>query len=74
MLGWVDNIERTTLVKGAFRTVVFTGEQAQLTVMRLGPGEDIGREAHPATDQFIRIEGGRARRIRKDRGPDRRDL
>jgi mannose-6-phosphate isomerase-like protein (cupin superfamily) len=41
--------------------MVFTGEHAQLTVMRLGPGEDIGREAHPATDQFIRIEQGSAR-------------
>ena len=61
MQGWVGNIERTTLENGTFRTVVFTGEHAQLTVMRLGPGEDIGREAHPATDQFIRIERGRAR-------------
>ena len=61
MQGWVGNIERTTLENGTFRTVVFTGEHAQLTVMRLGPGEDIGREAHPVTDQFIRIERGRAR-------------
>ena len=61
MLGWIGDIERTTLENGTFRTVVFTGEHAQLTVMRLGPGEDIGREAHPATDQFIRIEQGRAR-------------
>ena len=61
MLGWIGDIERTTLENGTFRTVVFTGEHAQLTVMMLGPGEDIGREAHPATDQFIRIEQGRGR-------------
>lgn len=61
MLGWVGNIERTTLENRTFRTVVFTGEHAQLTVMSLGPGQDIGREAHPATDQFIRIERGSAR-------------
>ena len=61
MLGWVGDIESTTLENGTFRTVVFTGEHAQLTVMRLGPGEDIGREVHPATDQFIRIERGKAR-------------
>jgi hypothetical protein len=30
-------------------------------VMRLGPGEDIGREAHPHLDQFLRVEQGRAR-------------
>jgi mannose-6-phosphate isomerase-like protein (cupin superfamily) len=40
---------------------VFTGEHTQLTVMRLAPGEDIGREAHHDRDQFLRIEEGRAR-------------
>jgi mannose-6-phosphate isomerase-like protein (cupin superfamily) len=29
--------------------------------MRLGPGEDIGREVHPHLDQFLRIEQGRGR-------------
>jgi mannose-6-phosphate isomerase-like protein (cupin superfamily) len=61
MLGWVGDIERATLENETFRTVVFTGEHAQLTVMRLHPGEDIGREAHPDHDQFIRIEQGQAR-------------
>ncbi len=61
MLGWVGDVERTTLENEAFRTVVFTGEHVQLTVMRLGPGEDIGREAHPDTDQFLRIEAGTGR-------------
>ena len=61
MLGWVGDIERTTLENGTFRTVMFTGEHTQLTVMRLRAGEDIGREAHPGTDQFIRIEQGHAR-------------
>jgi mannose-6-phosphate isomerase-like protein (cupin superfamily) len=61
MLGWVGDIERSTRENGTFRTVLFTGEHAQLTVMRLGPGEDIGREAHSHLDQFIRIEEGRAR-------------
>ena len=61
MLGWVGDIERTTLENGTFRTVMFTGEHTQLTVMRLLPGEDIGREAHAHTDQFIRVEEGQAR-------------
>jgi len=61
MLGWVGDIERATLENTTFRTVLFTGEHAQLTVMSLAPGEDIGREVHPHTDQFIRIEAGRAR-------------
>jgi mannose-6-phosphate isomerase-like protein (cupin superfamily) len=58
MLGWVGDIERTTLENETYRTVIHTGEHTQLTVMRLAPGEDIGREAHPHLDQFLRIESG----------------
>ena len=61
MIGWVGDIERHTLENDTFRTVLFTGEHAQLTLMRLAPGEDIGRERHPDRDQFIRIEEGQAR-------------
>ena len=61
MLGWVGDIERQTLENGTFRTVLFTGSHQQLTVMRLTPGEDIGLEMHPNTDQFLRIESGNAR-------------
>ena len=61
MLGWVHDVERATLDNDTFRTVLFTGEHTQLTVMRLGPGEDIGREVHDHVDQFIRIEQGSAR-------------
>ena len=61
MLGWIGDIEQETLDNTTFRTVVFTGEHTQLTVMRLAPGEDIGREAHHDRDQFLRIEQGQAR-------------
>ena len=61
MLGWIGDIERATLENETFRTVLFTGEHTQLTVMRLAPGEDIGRESHPHLDQFLRVEQGRAR-------------
>jgi mannose-6-phosphate isomerase-like protein (cupin superfamily) len=61
MLGWVGDIEQATLQNETFRTILFTGEHTQLTVMRLGAGEDIGREAHPRVDQFIRIEKGQGR-------------
>ena len=67
MIGWVGDIEHLTLGNGTFRTVVFTGAHTQLTVMRLAPGEDIGREAHPDRDQFIRIEEGQARVELSDR-------
>ena len=61
MVGWVDDIERATLDNTDFRRVLFTGSHAQLTVMRLGPGEEIGLEMHPHLDQFLRLEQGSAR-------------
>jgi mannose-6-phosphate isomerase-like protein (cupin superfamily) len=72
MIGWVGDIERVTLGNGTFRTVVFTGDHTQLTVMRLAPGEDIGRERHADRDQFIRIEEGQAR-LELGRSEDRVD-
>ena len=61
MTGWVGDIEDATLANDTFRTVLFTGQNLQLTVMRLGPGEEIGVEMHDHLDQFIRIEQGMAR-------------
>jgi len=60
-MGWVDDIEARTLANDTFRTVLFTGEHTQLTVMSLQPGEEIGLEAHHDRDQFLRIEQGTAR-------------
>jgi mannose-6-phosphate isomerase-like protein (cupin superfamily) len=59
--GWVGDIEKETLDNSTFRTVVFTGEHTQLTVMRLAPGEDIGLEVHEDRDQFLRLESGSGR-------------
>ena len=61
MLGSVGDIERETVENTTFRTVLFTGEHTQLTVMSIEPGDDIGREVHSDHDQFIRIEQGTAR-------------
>jgi mannose-6-phosphate isomerase-like protein (cupin superfamily) len=61
MTGWVGDIEAATLENSNFRTVLFTGERTQLTVMRLAPGEEIGVEMHDHLDQFIRVEEGSAR-------------
>lgn len=61
MLGWVDNIERLTRDNTNFRTVVHTGEHSQLTLMSVPPGGEVGWEAHPHLDQFLRLEAGRAR-------------
>ena len=61
MLGWVGNVEGETLENTNFRTVLFTGDRVQLTVMRLAPGEEIGVEMHDHLDQFLRVEQGSGR-------------
>lgn len=56
----VINIEKATLDNENYRTTLWTGENLQLTVMSIKPGEDIGLEVHNDHDQFLRIEQGRA--------------
>lgn len=43
-----------------FRTAFWTGRCLQMTLMSIPVGCDIGLELHPETDQFIRVEHGRA--------------
>lgn len=63
MKPYVSNIEEDTINNENFRKVLHTGENSQLVVMTLGPGEEIGMETHPDTDQFIRIESGKGKAI-----------
>jgi len=42
----------------AFRRVIETGDHEQVVVMTIVPGDDIGQEVHPRTDQlFICVAG-----------------
>lgn len=68
---WMKNIEEETRSNTAFRTALWTGKHSQLTVMSLGPGEEIGLEVHPDVDQFFRLEEGKAR---VEVGTSRQDL
>ena len=61
MRGFVGPIEELTLKNEFFRQVLFTGKHAQLVVMCLQPGEEIGTEVHDHVDQFFRIEAGEAK-------------
>lgn len=56
---YVVNIEQATKQNDNFRLALWTGQHLQLTLMSIKPGEDIGLEIHPNTDQFLRIEQGR---------------
>jgi len=60
MTGYVGPIEKQTVENEFFRKVLFTGRHAQLVVMCLQPGEEIGNEVHDNVDQFFRIEEGEA--------------
>ncbi|MEJ9281330.1 cupin domain-containing protein [Ureibacillus thermosphaericus] len=52
------DIEKETKNNNAYRTALWTGPHLQVTLMSILPGEDIGLEIHPDTDQFLRIEQG----------------
>lgn len=61
--GYKANIEELTKQNNSFRKVLYTGEQSQLVLMSLLPGEDIGSEVHPDNDQFFRIDEGSGKAI-----------
>ncbi len=61
MTGYVGRIEKQTLKNNYFRQVLFTGKKAQLVVMCLQRGEEIGNEVHRKVDQFFRVERGEAK-------------
>jgi mannose-6-phosphate isomerase-like protein (cupin superfamily) len=63
MSGYHTNIDQKTEDNTNFREVLYTGPHSQLVVMSLKPGEDIGIETHPDTDQFIRVEAGTGKAI-----------
>lgn len=58
---FVVNIEEETLANTNYRTTLWTGNNLQLTLMAIAPGDDIGLEVHEDHDQFLRIESGRGR-------------
>ena len=57
---FVANIEEATLANTNYRTTLWTGSNLQVTLMAIQPGHDIGLEVHEDTDQFLRIEEGKA--------------
>lgn len=55
------DIERATKENVAYRSVAWSGRYLQVTLMSIPAGGDIGLEAHPETDQFLRLDAGRGR-------------
>lgn len=63
---YVVNIEDLTVQNTNFRTASWTGQYLQMTLMSVEVGGEIGAEIHDDTDQFLRIEQGRARVVMGD--------
>lgn len=51
-------LESETTSNTDYRRVLYTGAHAQLVLMSLAIGEEIGLETHPNNDQFFRFESG----------------
>jgi mannose-6-phosphate isomerase-like protein (cupin superfamily) len=52
-----ENIEQLALENDNFRKVVCTGEYAQVVLMSLQPGEEIGEETHDVDQMLCFVEG-----------------
>lgn len=64
--GYKNNIEKLTVENENFRKLLYTGEESQLVLMSLMPGEDIGSEVHADNDQFFRFESGNGKVVIND--------
>jgi mannose-6-phosphate isomerase-like protein (cupin superfamily) len=55
---YLKNFQNVASENEFFRNVLYTGKRSQLVAMSLAPGEEIGAETHPSTDQtFFFIDG-----------------
>ena len=57
---FVANIPHAARNNQNFRSTFWTGRHLQMTLMCIPVCGDIGVEVHPDTDQFIRVESGKA--------------
>lgn len=61
--GYIGPIEKQTKDNTDYRQALFTGKHAQLVLMNIKAGKEIGEEIHNDTDQFFRIESGEGKFI-----------
>jgi mannose-6-phosphate isomerase-like protein (cupin superfamily) len=65
------DLESATTENTNYRTVAWTGEHLQVTLMSIPVGESIGLEMHAGTDQFLRLDAGTGK---AQMGPDKDNL
>ena len=57
---YVVNVANAAMYNSNFRTAIWTGRYAQMTLMYIPVCSEIGMEVHNDADQIIRIEEGNA--------------
>lgn len=57
------NIFQETANNTNFRKVLFTGNNSQLVVMDIKPGDDVGEETHPHTEQTLFLLSGQGKTV-----------
>jgi mannose-6-phosphate isomerase-like protein (cupin superfamily) len=57
------DVKRIAKRSSDFRRVIATGARSQLVLMTLAPGEEIGSEVHPETDQILFVLDGEGRAV-----------
>lgn len=65
------DLEQAGRTNPDYRAVAWSGRYLQLTLMSIPVGGEIGLEAHPETDQFLRLEAGQGH---VQMGPSEGDL
>ena len=60
---YVTNIDKDVLMNRNFRTAIWTGTHAQVTLMCIPAGSDIGMEVHQGVDQILYIVSGRGETV-----------
>lgn len=65
-----ENVKKLTEENNNFRKVIYTGKYIQLVLMSLAPGEEIGEEVHPQTDQILFLVEGKGWAVIEDQLSD----
>lgn len=63
---WHSMLEKETMQNQSWRKVLATTDQMQVAAMSVPPGETLGWEVHPDSDQFFRVESGTAKISTRD--------
>ena len=65
-MSWTGSIDDAALGNTDFRRVLSTGPHAQLVVMSIPAGGEIGEEVHPGVDQVLSIVDGSGEAVLDD--------